>query len=87
MVRYVLFLILFTVIARMFWRVVDNIIEAAGGQPPRGRNTSQSVPMVRDPICGTFVLPDRAVSLVSGRDRVYFCSDACRDKYEARRTA
>ena len=25
--------------------------------------------MVRDPVCGTFVLPERAVTLVDGRDR------------------
>lgn len=91
MVRYVLFLILFILVARVFWRIVDNVIEAASGQPPGSRrgstNVPQSVPMVRDPVCGTFVLPDRAVSLVSGRDRLYFCSAACRDKYQARRTA
>jgi YHS domain-containing protein len=38
--------------------------------------------MVRDPICGTFVLPDRARSIADGGSRVYFCSDACRDKYQ-----
>jgi hypothetical protein len=40
--------------------------------------------MVRDPICGTFVLPDRAVSLTDGRQRVFFCSTACRDTYRER---
>ena len=40
--------------------------------------------MVRDPVCGTFVLPASAVTLVDGRARLYFCSDACRDKYRAR---
>ena len=40
--------------------------------------------MARDPVCGTFVLPDRAVTLVDGRARLFFCSEACRDKYRAR---
>jgi YHS domain-containing protein len=92
MIRPLLFLVLSIVIARMFWRVVDNIIEGATGftgqsrasrvRPPAGR--PPGVAMVRDPICGTFLLPDRAVALVDGRDRVYFCSDACRDEYRTR---
>jgi YHS domain-containing protein len=44
----------------------------------------QGVAMARDPVCGTFVVADRAVTLVDGRSRVYFCSNACRDKYRAR---
>jgi YHS domain-containing protein len=38
--------------------------------------------MVRDPVCGTFVLPSRSVS---ARDRSgvhHFCSDRCRQAYE-----
>jgi YHS domain-containing protein len=40
--------------------------------------------MVRDPVCGTYVIPDRAVPLLDGSQRVYFCSATCRDKYRAR---
>jgi YHS domain-containing protein len=40
--------------------------------------------MVRDPVCGTFVLPASAVTLADGRARIYFCSETCRDKYRAR---
>jgi uncharacterized protein len=87
MIRLVLLLILFIFIARIFWRVVDNIIEGATGVP-RGAPPQRRGQMSRDPVCGTFVLPDRAVSLLDGGARVYFCSDACRDKYRARpRTA
>jgi len=91
MLRFVLFLILFIVVARVFWRVVDNVIEAASGRLPgegregrRGGSTSApAAQMARDPVCGTFVLPDRAVSIAGARGRVYFCSEACRDKYRA----
>ena len=83
MVRLVLFIVLFVFIARTFWRIVDNVIEAASGQPPGGRagSAKAAAKMTRDPVCGTFVLPDRSVSLVDGRDRVYFCSETCRDTY------
>jgi YHS domain-containing protein len=83
MVRLVLFVILFVFIARAFWRVIDNVIEAASGQPPGARTARgpSAAKMVRDPVCGTFLLPDRAVSIAGARGRVYFCSEACRDQY------
>jgi YHS domain-containing protein len=83
MVRLLLFLILFIVIARVFWRLVDNIIEAAGGPPgsSRPRVSDKGVQMVRDPVCGMFVVPDRALTLADGRSTQYFCSTTCRDKY------
>jgi hypothetical protein len=87
MVRFILLFILLTILARMFWRVVDGVIEGISGRPPRSPSTrtpSTGVPMVRDPICGTFILPDRAVTLVDGRQQIYFCSESCRDKYRAR---
>jgi YHS domain-containing protein len=82
MVRLVLFIVLFVFIARTFWRIIDNIIEAASGQPPRrGAAKVPAAKMTRDPVCGTFVLPERSLSLPDGRGRVYFCSETCRDKF------
>jgi YHS domain-containing protein len=41
--------------------------------------------MVRDPVCGTFLPPDAAVSLAERGGAVrYFCSEKCRDDYRAR---
>jgi YHS domain-containing protein len=85
MLRLLLLVVLFIVVARVFWRVVDNVIAAASGRPPGGSSTPQrGVSMARDPICGTFVLPERALSLADGGVRVYFCSEACRDEYRSR---
>jgi YHS domain-containing protein len=61
---------------------VDNVIEAGQRRSSRPQ-VPQSVQMVRDPVCGTFVLPERAVALTDGRSSVYFCSAACRDQYRA----
>jgi YHS domain-containing protein len=70
-------------IARAFWRVIDGLVEGL-----TGRNSAPGaqvgMQMVRDPVCGTFVLPDRAVSLAEGSRNVFFCSTRCRDKYRAR---
>ena len=84
MLRSILFLVLAVFVARAFWRIFDGIVEGASGSRSRREVPDRGVPMVRDPVCGTFVLPDRAVTLVDGRARVHFCSDACRDTYRAR---
>ena len=87
MARFILLAILFIIISRMFWRLVDSFIEGVTGQPRHAGRASappHGVPMARDPICGTFVVPERAVALVNGRTRLYFCSEACRDKYRAK---
>ena len=86
MTRFILIFVLSIVISRMFWRVIESFKEGLSGRGPgTATPTTHSVQMVRDPICGTFLLPDRAVSLVvDGRSRVYFCSEACRDRYRAR---
>jgi uncharacterized protein len=82
LLRLALFIILAFFVARAFWRLLDGIVEGAsrGG---RGTQVPQrGVQMVRDPVCGTFVVADRAVTLMDGRTQVYFCSDRCRDKYK-----
>ena len=85
MIRFLLLSILIMLIARAFWRVMDGVIEAAGSrQVGHGRGGPlRSVKLVRDPVCGTFVAPARAVTLAaSGRGQAqYFCSERCRDEF------
>jgi YHS domain-containing protein len=83
MLRLALVLILLLLIALAFWRVVDGVIDGLSGRQ-RSPGVGRGLPMVRDPVCGTFVLPDRAVTLAEGSERVFFCSTACRDEYRAR---
>jgi len=88
MLKVLLFMVLAFYVSRAVWRLLDGIVEGASGprsRPgPRDRAPDRGVPMARDPVCGTFVLPGSAVTLVDGRNRLYFCSDACREKYRAR---
>jgi YHS domain-containing protein len=86
MLRVLLEYIVVLVVARLVWRAIGSLL---GGLSPGQTARPQAppvtaVPMVRDPVCGTFVLPERAVSIADGRERVYFCSAACRDAYQAR---
>ena len=85
MLRIALLIILFMFVARAFWRLIDGVMEGVSGLPrARGRQPYGGVQMVRDPVCGTFILPDRALTLTDGRQSVFFCSATCRDKYRAR---
>ena len=78
--------ILCAFVARTFWKMVDALVEGmTGGSRGGSRVPQQGVQMARDPVCGTFVSPASALSLVDGRTRLFFCSTACRDKY--RKTA
>ena len=85
MTRFLIFLVVSILLSRVFWRIVGSFMDGLKGRdstpagPPR-----HSVPMARDPVCGTFVLPERAVTLSVGRERLSFCSEACRDTYRAR---
>ncbi len=86
MVRWILIAILLLIVARMFWRVVDAVIEAAGGTPGRKRRASTpSVRLARDPVCGTHVAPSASLSLAADGTTHYFCSEKCRAEFKKRR--
>ena len=56
---------------------------ADGQRPSTGRAIKGQ--MVKDPQCGMYVASSLALPLKSGDERLYFCSEACRDAYvEAR---
>jgi YHS domain-containing protein len=82
MLRIILLGILLIIVARIFWRLVDGIIEGATGQPRRQVRTG--VKLQRDPVCGTYVSPGSALSLTAGGTTQYFCSEKCRNEYLAR---
>ena len=86
-VRYLLLALLVILITRAAFRLVGGVMrglaehsqDQGGGKVP-----TRGVQMVRDPVCGTYVLPDRAVALADGSRQLFFCSAGCRDKYRAR---
>ena len=89
MIRFLLIAILLLVVARAFWRVMDGIVEAAGGSAgrkggKRGAGAAQAVKLVRDPVCGTHVAPRAALSVTADGTTHYFCSERCRDEFRRR---
>ena len=87
LLRLLLFLVLFSVIARLFWRFVGAVVKGAtvppSGGAPRG-HTPSPVKMQPCPVCGTYVVPGKAISAVSQGASVHFCSEKCRTEYAAR---
>jgi uncharacterized protein len=83
-----LLLILAVVVARAGWRIIDGVMEGLSGRSARGPDgrhvPAHGIQMVRDPVCGTYVIPARAITLADGSRRVYFCSTNCRDRYRAK---
>ena len=83
MLRYLLLAILILLVARAFWRLMDGVIEGAGGTTRRRAGHGRAaVKLARDPVCGTFVAPATALSLTSGGSTHYFCSEECRSKFQ-----
>jgi hypothetical protein len=83
--RFILLFILILAAARFFWRLVETVMRAASGPAAttRGRQPAP-VKMQPCPVCGTYVVPGRAISIVSDGAPVYFCSDKCRADYRPR---
>ena len=85
--RALLILALFWVIARVFWRFIEGVVSGAsapGAQRGRSGNVPTAVKMLPCPVCGTYVVPGKAIMLTSGTGPVYFCSDKCRAAYVPR---
>ena len=79
MAGWIIRLLLVYFILRALSRLLRGIAE--GMRPPR-REEPSAVPLARDPVCGTFVVPSRAVTAGSGAQMRFFCSENCRRAYE-----
>ena len=71
-------------LARALWRFLASVAEG-GAAADRSRRDQQSVRLVRDPVCGTYVPRSRALTDGRGDETQFFCSEGCRTSY--RRTA
>jgi YHS domain-containing protein len=87
MTRLLLLLALFVVIARVFWRFFDAVRRGASAAPQgdaRRGGPAAAVKMSQCPVCGTYVVPGKAISLISAGSPVYFDSEKCRAEFQSR---
>jgi hypothetical protein len=85
--RFILLLVLAMVIARTFWRFVDAVVRGASGAAPGGRRAAEPpapVKMQQCPVCGTYVVPGKALELSRGNTPIYFDSEKCRAEFQSR---
>jgi YHS domain-containing protein len=77
--RLLEFVVLLLVI-RAAWRIVGSMVAiSAGSRRTTASREPSPVKLVRDPVCGTYVSRDSALS--DGTN--YFCSVKCRDEYRS----
>ncbi len=80
---WLLRLLIGVLLVRLMWGFVAGLLR--GATEPRRRSGGRSVALVRDPVCGTFIEPARAIEARVGSTMHYFCSESCRARF--RRTA
>jgi YHS domain-containing protein len=81
-IAWLLRLIVAVLIVRAVWRFLAGV--AQGLQTPSSTGAARGpspVALARDPICGTYVVPARALTIGRGDEIRYFCSERCRDRY------
>jgi YHS domain-containing protein len=97
MIVWLLKAILFFVIIRVIWWFLSGLIDGltpdapgsrgargGSGSRPGARGNTASVPLVRDPVCGKYVVPGRAITTGRADQIQYFCSEKCRDEFARR---
>jgi YHS domain-containing protein len=85
-IRLLLIVLLVLFVARAVWRLLSGVVEGAtAAGPRRPRTPERGTRMVRDPICGTFVVQSRALSADSRGETAWFCSEDCRRKWQVGR--
>jgi YHS domain-containing protein len=65
-------------VVRALLRLFRGIAE---GLKPEAPKPPQAVALVRDPVCGTYVVPSTALAAGAGSQTRFFCSENCRRTY------
>jgi YHS domain-containing protein len=74
-IRLILLFVILRAVSRLWRGIVDGMRAPQDRRPP-------AVPLARDPVCGTFVVPSHALSTGAGAQMRFFCSEKCRRTYE-----
>jgi YHS domain-containing protein len=82
MARLILWAILIALVLRALARFTRGVLEGAGYS--RDTPAVRGAALVKDPVCGIYVVPGQALARGSGREAKYFCSEKCRQAWRAR---
>ena len=80
LIRFVLVSLLITLVVRAALRFFAGIVEGASGG---ARNpTPATTKMVKDPVCGTYVVPSKALTASRDNQTAWFCSPECQQAWQ-----
>jgi YHS domain-containing protein len=82
-IRFILFSLLITLVVRSVFRLFAGIVEGASDGGTR-KATLPSTKMVKDPVCGTYVVPSKALTASRGNQTAWFCSPECQHAWQRR---
>jgi YHS domain-containing protein len=80
-VSWVIRLLLVLLLIRVLSRLIGGVIAGMSEKKVRQEGPVQ---LVRDPICGTYVIPARALPLTAAGATQYFCSERCKEQFLAK---
>lgn len=87
MLGWLLRLVLLLIVLRLVWRFVAGLIDGIAGSAkargPVGAGPGP-VPLVKDPVCGTYVVRDKALTASAEGHTIWFCSERCREQWLAK---
>ncbi len=66
-------------LVRLVWRFLGGVVQGAASRPQAP--LAKGLPLVRDPVCGTFVDQARALTLRRKGETHFFCSENCRTAF------
>lgn len=83
--RVLIWGLLIFLVLRAIFRFFGGVIEGGSSErKPKAASPGKGEMMARDPVCGTFVVPSRALSVQDRQGTHYFCSEKCRKAFLAR---
>jgi YHS domain-containing protein len=84
LVRWLLLFIVVLLALRAVGRFIGGISQGVRSDTAGKGTQDPPVKMAQDPVCGTFVVPGKALSASTGGATVWFCSQRCRDEFARR---
>jgi len=81
LLRLFLIALLLSLVLRSIYRFLEGVVDGAMGPGPRGTGRPAGGHMVKDPVCGTYVVEGRALRAARGRETASFCSPECQQRW------
>jgi YHS domain-containing protein len=84
LLRTFLLVVMVLLLVRALARLFGGLTDGTRGRSGRVGRGHAPVKMTKDPVCGTFVVPGKALSLSAGGATHWFCSERCRAEFASR---